>query len=72
MNLWTQGEADGGTNCEIRTDIYTLLCVKQIASRKLLSSTGCSAQWSVIILEGLDGGAGVGGRLKKQRIYVYI
>ena len=35
--MWTQrGEGEGGTNWEIRIDIYTLPCVKQIASRNLL------------------------------------
>ena len=36
-DMWTQrGEGEGGTNWEIRIDIYTLPCVKQIASRNLL------------------------------------
>ena len=35
-------------NWEIRIDIYTLPCVKQIASWKLLYSTGSSALCSVM------------------------
>ena len=52
-------------------DIYTLLCVKQIASGKLLNSTGSSALCSVMTQKGEIGG-GVGGRLKKEGIYVHI
>ena len=34
--MWTQGEeGQGGMNWEIRIDIYTLPCVKQIASRDI-------------------------------------
>ena len=43
----TAGGGEGGTNWEIRSDINTLLCVKQIASGNLLYSTGTSAQCSV-------------------------
>ena len=38
----------GGTNWEIRTDIYTLPCAKQTASGKLPCSTGSSAGCSVV------------------------
>ena len=46
----TEGEREVGTNwyIRIRTDIHTLPCVKQTASRKLLSSTGSSAQCRVM------------------------
>ena len=44
----TAGEGGGGTNWEIRIDIYTLPCVKLIASGNLLYSTGSSAQCSVM------------------------
>ena len=44
----TAGEGESGTNWEIRTDIYTLPRVKQIASGKVLYSTGCSAWRSVM------------------------
>ena len=30
------GEGERGTNCEIRIDIYTLPCIKQIASGNML------------------------------------
>ena len=32
----TGGEGEGGTNWEIRIDIYTLPCVKQMASGNML------------------------------------
>ena len=32
MDLWTLGEGRGGTNRESSIGIYTLPCVKQIAS----------------------------------------
>ena len=50
MNKANKGE--DGTDWEIRTDIYTLPCVKQIANGKLLYSTGCSAQCSVMTWKG--------------------
>ena len=43
---WTGGHrvgGEGGMNWEIRSDIDTLPCVKQIASGNLLYSTGSSA-----------------------------
>ena len=39
---------EGGMNRERRTDIYTLPCVKQRASGRLLCSTGSSAPSSVM------------------------
>ena len=44
----TVGEEEGGTNWEIRFDMFTLPCVKQIASGNLQGSTGSSARYSVM------------------------
>ena len=44
----TGGEGEGGMNGEIRFDINTLLCVKQIASGNLCCSTESSARCSVV------------------------
>ena len=41
-------EEEGKMNWEIGTDIYTLPCVKQIASENLLDGTGNSAWCSEI------------------------
>ena len=68
----TVREGEGGTNWENNTHIYTLPCVKQIASRKLLYSTESSAQDSMRTWRGGVGGEWVGGRLKKEGIYVYL
>ena len=54
-------------NWEIGTDIYTLPCVKQIASGNLLYSTGSSVQPSVVTWMG-----GMVGRSKREGIYVHI
>ena len=59
----TDTEGEGGTNWEIKIDIYTLPCVKQIARENLLQSTGSSAQCSVMTYrgrqwEGVPGGRG--------------
>ena len=50
IDLWTRpvGEKGGGMNWEIGIDIYTLPCVKQIASGNLLYSTESSVQCSVV------------------------
>ena len=45
-------EGEGGTSWEIRIDMYTLLCMKQIASGKLLYVTGSSARCSVMAWRG--------------------
>ena len=45
-------------NWEAETHIYTLPCVKQIASGKLLYSTGSSAQCSVMTQRGGEGDGG--------------
>ena len=44
----TVGKGEGGTNWEIRIDIYILPCVKETASGNLLYSTGSSVQRSVM------------------------
>ena len=44
----TAREGEGARNRDSSTDIYTLPCVKQIVSGKLLSSTRSSAQCSVM------------------------
>ena len=50
------GGRRGGMNWVIGIDIYTLPCVKQIASGKLLYSTGNSARCSAVTLRGWEGG----------------
>ena len=65
----TEGEGEGGMNWEIRIDIYTLPCVKQIASGNLPYSRGSSARCSVMTWMG---GMAWGGRSKREGIYVYI
>ena len=47
-DLWTQRGKGRGMNRKSRIYIYTQPCVKQIASGKLLSSTGSSARCSVM------------------------
>ena len=42
------------------------------SSGKLLGSTGSSAQWCSVLCDDLGRGWGVGGRLKRERIYVHI
>ena len=62
----TEGEGEGGMNWEIRFDLNnTIMC--QIASGNLLYNTGSSAQCSVMTQMG-----GMGGRSKREAIYVYI
>ena len=52
MVLWPLGEGEGGTNRESGPDMYTLRCVKWMASGKLLHITGSSAQCSVMASRG--------------------
>ena len=52
------------------THIYTLPCVKQLASGKLLYSTESSVQCSVINQK--HGMVGVGGRCKREGLYVCL
>ena len=60
------GEGEGGTNLEIRIDIYTVPCVKQMAGGNLLQGAGSSARCS----DGLEGGMGVRARLKRKGIRI--
>ena len=46
MDRW---EGEDGMNWEMRVDIYTLRCIKQMASGKLLHSPGSLAQSVVMI-----------------------
>ena len=48
----TRAGGGGGTKWEVRTDIYALPCVKQLASGKLPCSTGGSAGCSVMSYQG--------------------
>ena len=66
---WTcghSGEGESGTSWQSRTDIYTLR-VKQLASGKLLYSTGSSALCSVMTDRG-----GMGKRCRREGLYVYV
>ena len=58
MGMWTGRGEWGGMDWEIRFDINILLCVEQMASGKLLQSTGGSPQCSVMTWSGEDGGWG--------------
>ena len=53
---WEEGES--GINWEIRINLYTPPCVKQIASGTVLDSTRSSAQCSVRTQRGRMGGGG--------------
>ena len=65
MDIVRKGE--DGTNWESDIDMYTIPCVKQIASGKLLYSPGSSA-----LCDDLEGwGGGVGERYKREGTYVY-
>ena len=66
----TEGEEESEANWESSIGIYTLLCVKQTASGKLVYSTGSSARCSVMTESG--GMGEVEGVIKKERICVYI
>ena len=65
----TVGEGEGGMNWEMRFDIRTLPCVKQIASGNFLYSTELSS----VLCDDQDVWDGwVSGRPKRVGIYVYI
>ena len=70
MDLWTyRGKEE--RRIQSTTDIYTLPCVKQMPSGKLLYNMGSSAWCSVAAqIDGIRGW--VGRRLKREGIYVYI
>ena len=70
--MGTTGDGEGGTNWEIRIDIYILPCVEQITSRKLLYSPGSSAQCSEVIYMDWMGVGQEGGSGEKGYIYIYM
>ena len=59
------GEGRGGMNREIRFDINISITMCKLASRKPPSSRGSSAQRSVMT-------SVVGGRLRREGMYVYM
>ena len=63
-NLWLQGVSGGGIYWEIEIDMYTVLYINQVANKGLLSSTGNSAQYSVMTYMGKES--------KKEWIDVYV
>ena len=63
------GVAKSRTRLSDEAHVYTTMC--KIAGRKLLYSTGSSARCSVMTQMGRMGG-GVGGKLKSERINVYM
>ena len=67
------GECEGGTmNWESSVETYSSPCVKQIASEKLLDKPGSSARRSVMTQRSRMVGGEVGGRFKREEIYVYL
>ena len=64
------GSWDGHVYTTMCMDMYPLRCVKEIASENLLSSTGSSA-WCSVVTWGVEWGE-MGGRSKKEGLYVYI
>ena len=64
-NCDTTGEGEDG-KIESSIKIYTVPCVKQIASGKLLCNTGSSAWYSLIICWE------VGQKLKTKGMYTYL
>ena len=72
-DLWTQRGKGRGMNRKSRIYIYTQPCVKQIASGKLLSSTGSSARCSVMTQRGGMGGVGwEGGSRGRRAVYTWL
>ena len=67
----TVGGKGRETDWEIRIEICTLTCIKQIASGKLLQSAGSSARCSDD-LEGWDAGGGWRGRRYKYTYSCFI
>ena len=66
---WKQDHhSEGGMKWEGNTDVYTLPCVKQAASRTLLHNTGSSAQCPVTDRWERAGG----GRLRTEGVCVYL
>lgn len=70
-DMWTGGGGgEGRMSREIGMDVCALPRVKQIAVGACLSGTG-SAQYSVVTLEGWDGGGGIGREVRGGRGYRY-
>ena len=67
----TVGEGEDGTDWGIGIDTYIPPWATQIASGKLLYSSGSSAQCPLMTEKG-GMGEGLGGRLRREGIYVYI
>lgn len=66
---WTRGEGEGGTNRDSRIDIRTLPRVKQVV--------GCcrkaqGAQLGADMTKAGGMGGGVGERLQREGMYVYL
>ena len=64
MNLWLLGSGQGGIVREFRMDMYTLLYLKWITSKVLLSSTGNSAR--------CYGAAWMGGDFEGEWTHVHV
>ena len=65
-----RGREVGKMNWEIRLDIHTVPCIRQMASGKLLYSTESLAQCSVVTYRGdMVWGR---GRSKREGIYIYM
>ena len=70
MDIRTQGRGRGGVNCEIRTDKYTLPCVKQIVGA---CCTAQGAQLSILWWPREKGwGRFVRWGSKREGIYIHI
>ena len=72
FSFWTCGHSRGrrgGTSWESGTDVYTLPCVNRqlVGSCSSAQETQLSAPWQPRGVEW-----GVGGRLKREEIYVYL
>ena len=50
--MWIRGEGEGGVNWDIRIDMYTPPCVKQIASGDLLYGTR-NLVWCSVMTRGV-------------------
>lgn len=69
MDAWTQQL--GGMNWEGGIHIHALPCVKPMAGESPLCSTASSAWCSgVTWMDGM--GVGLGGKSKRQAMYVYV
>ena len=67
------GQGEAGTHWEVRTELYTIPCVKWTASGELLYSTGSSAQCSGTTERAGMGDDAVGWEgNSRQRGYRYI